>query len=154
MDNLKALGGSKRWGRPKTNAIALHSQDLKEQVLELRKQKYTYLKIGEYLRISKTRAYQIVKEALDIAAGRLKASATDILEVELEHLEDIERTLYSNFERTSDIKIASILLRIVDQRARLLGHYKIPATVSPDERTIKYYVNISPDDLPEPKARY
>lgn len=105
MQEPSSKPGPSSWGRPTTNFIALQAQELKEQFVELRKQRYTFAQISHTLGISKTRAHQIIKETLQEGTEQWQVEAKAMIEIEVESLDLLKNTAWEVFHSTQNLKL-------------------------------------------------
>jgi hypothetical protein len=97
-----------------------------QQALELRVTGTTYVEIGRTLRLSTTRAYQLVRAGMNEVNAELKETAAQLRQMELERLDAIHA---AHWPKRENPRNAEIILRVMERRARLLG-LDAPATTA------------------------
>src|SRR5688572_17008970 len=98
--------------------ITVNSEVNRDRALELRRDGWTYKAIGAELGVSKTRAYEYVREALEDLAKQAHEKAGEIRAIELARLDEMFKSLWPNRETP---RVADSLLRIAQRRSDLLG---------------------------------
>ena len=86
--------------------------------LDLRRAGQSYHTIGSSMRVSKTRAYQLVLRGLEELQTQSKEKAEGVRELELLRLDSI---LLAHWLNRSDPRSADTILRVMERRAKLLG---------------------------------
>lgn len=110
---------------PKQIALA----ERRALVLEYRRQGFSFAEIGGALRISAASAYRdCVVSLADITAE----PARDLLELELLRLDELQMAIYGR-ALDGDLDAINACLKILDQRAKLLGLYR--RTSEPSDST-------------------
>lgn len=110
-----------------TKALTTRQKQLKARKVALTGQAVTlclegwsYLAIGEALKISKTRAFELIDEALKEAAAERMKSANTIIDVELKRLDQMAIGL-SRAANNGDPPAVAAALRVMERRAFYLG---------------------------------
>lgn len=104
--------------------VTVTSEMNRDRALELRRDGWTYQTIATELGVSKTRAYEYVREALEDLAKQAHEKAGEIRAIELVRLDRQTQVLMALLETAADDKkprIVDSLLRIAQRRADLLG---------------------------------
>lgn len=96
------------------------SRERQAQAVELRKAGASYRQIAKTLSITGGRAHQLVTRALDEINTRSVENAEALKRMELERLDEIQVSLWA---ARANPRVADSLLRVVEQRAKLLGLY-------------------------------
>jgi hypothetical protein len=104
--------------RQKAGKSTVRAADRRRKALDLRIAGHTFEVIGKRLKVGKTRAYQLVMEALDEAAKETADKAAELRELELARLEGIIAKLWP---KRNTPRAADSLERLIRARARLLG---------------------------------
>lgn len=92
----------------------------RKTALQLHIEGHTFTVIGERLGVTRQRAHQLVMEQIADAAEERKALAGDALNVDLERIEFVLRSLAPRVERGDD-KASQAYIRALDRRHKLLG---------------------------------
>jgi hypothetical protein len=92
-------------------------RDLTLQALQLRASGATYRQIGDALGIDKQTAWRLVQEE---AAQIAQETAREVLALELARLDRLQMGVWGD-AISGDHKAIEVVLRIMEQRARLLG---------------------------------
>jgi hypothetical protein len=101
---------------PKQIALA----ERRALVLEYRRQGFSFVEIGGALRISAASAYRDCAVSLATITAE---PARDLLELELLRLDDLQMAIYGR-ALGGDLDAINACLKILDQRAKLLGLYR------------------------------
>lgn len=103
-----------------TNSVATAAEKRKK-ALDLRRAGWSYQDIADEVGYAnKGSAHRAVKQGI---AAITRESATELLELELERLDDMFAGLYEA-ARQGDLFSVDRALKIIDQRARFLGLYE------------------------------
>lgn len=119
----------------KTDAISVNTAEKAKQALELRLRGLSYDQIGTAIGMSKSRAHQLVKEAIDDIP---KEAASEVLQMELATLSKLQEVymavalkgaeVQTDFHGTPCLVLADttknaamILMRVLERRAKYLG---------------------------------
>ena len=101
----------------------LNAREKEAKALELRTGGASYQQIADALGMkSRQYAHDVVKRAI---AGIPHEAVAELRAVELARLDEIEMRLRARL-RSGDASVASTLLRLADQRAKLTGIYQAP----------------------------
>lgn len=119
--------------------LAVEVEQRRLKALELRAQGRPYRAIAVDMGISRARAYELVREALDDITQQSKETAEQVREIELDRLDDLHErlTMKLRLQRRKVMnkdnvevmvpdpseKTVDSLLRVAEHRARLLGIY-------------------------------
>lgn len=106
--------------RSKTGPGALRTQDNEARAVAMRRRGSTYEAIGRALDITRQSAHELVKRAMQRAAGELREEASEALALELARLDAMQRVAW-RIARTGDLQAIDRVLRISERRAKLLG---------------------------------
>ena len=110
-------------------------QERVARAFELRKAGKTYRQIAEMLDYSHEQVRKDISTILQSIAAETKASAVDLLSIELARLDDLQFGIWADARRGDKRAIDSVL-RIMERRARLLGldiTRNFNVTITPDE---------------------
>jgi DNA-binding CsgD family transcriptional regulator len=110
-------------------------QERVARAFELRKAGKTYRQIAEMLDYSHEQVRKDISAILQSIAAETKASAVDLLSIELSRLDDLQFGIWADARRGDKRAIDSVL-RIMERRARLLGldiTRNLTVTITPDE---------------------
>lgn len=94
-----------------------HSRTI--QALQLRASGATYRQIGQALGVSEPTAWRLVQQESEAA---IRESAAEVLELELQRLDRMQMGLWPD-AIDGNVRAVEATLRIMDQRAKLLGLY-------------------------------
>lgn len=130
---------TKRKRQRTTEPRNIRAREREVDALTLRKAHWTYEAIGRQLGITRQAAYARVKTALETTREETKALAKEVVELELERLDSLQRGLYQRglrgdlgaldrWEKLSKLRHA--LLGLTPMRAELTG--KDGAPLLPD----------------------
>ena len=111
-------GGSERRLSPRAIAVA----QKRAQAMEYRLQGRTFFDIGKALGVTPGRAHQLVDEAL---AATLQEPAGHLRALALARLEAVMTGVFGKAVN-GDTKAVTIVLKIIDRQAKLLGLYEPP----------------------------
>ncbi|OFP16012.1 hypothetical protein HMPREF2998_00570 [Corynebacterium sp. HMSC065A05] len=112
--------------RAKNKTRTLARAERMAKALKLREGGATYQAIADNLGISLARAYQDVKDGL---ADITREPAEHLLTLELERIDRLWTPLFVKAVK-GDMKATDRLIRLMDQRAKLLGLYRHEVNVS------------------------
>lgn len=98
--------------------ITVNVERNRERALDLRAEGLTYQQIGEKLEISKTRAYELVREALDEVREENNMRAVHLRDLSLRRIYAIRAALWDNRGKHD---VANALARLEQREADLLG---------------------------------
>jgi predicted DNA-binding protein YlxM (UPF0122 family) len=101
-----------------TSPIIVGSERNREKALDLRAEGLTFQEIAEKLEISKTRAYELVKEALDEVREENNIRAVHLRDLSLRRINKIRAKLWDNRGKPDT---AMALVRLEKREAELLG---------------------------------
>ena len=101
----------------KVTPTKIATQEKRAQALSLRKAGATYEQIGQHLGVTKQRAAQMVREAMD---ATIREPADNLRALEDQRLDDLLRGLYAQAVK-GDLGAIDRILRIMERRAKLLG---------------------------------
>jgi hypothetical protein len=104
--------------RQKAGKKRIRNRALVQQALNLRTAGASYDAIGKSLRLSKTRAYELVMDGLAELEEKVKDSAINVRTLEVQRLDAI---ILSHWPTRHLWKSAEILIRVMERRAKLLG---------------------------------
>jgi DNA-binding CsgD family transcriptional regulator len=110
-------------------------QERVARAFELRKAGKTYRQIAEMLDYSHEQVRKDISTILQSIAAETKASAVDLLSIELARLDDLQFGIWADARRGDKRAIDSVL-RIMERRARLLGldiTRNLTVSITPDE---------------------
>jgi hypothetical protein len=129
-------------GRAKTSARAIRLAQRRADVINYRLQRYSFKQIGDELKISPSRAHELCVEYLrDMVPVETRET---VLRLELEKLDMLEAAFAADAAK-ADIPAAEMVLRISNQRAKLLGLY--PDTSKGGHGAV--HVNVSNSAAPD-----
>lgn len=111
-------------GNTSDTAVRVTAKEKQARALELRTGGASYQQIADTLgfRGGATYAHKVVRKAL---ADIPREAVTEYRAVELARLDEVELRLRARL-RQGDVSVASTLLRLSDQRAKLTGIYQAP----------------------------
>jgi hypothetical protein len=109
----------------------IRNRSVVQRALELRVTGATYVEIGCSLRLSTTRAYQLVRAGLGEINAELTETASQLRQMELERLDAIHA---AHWPKRENPRNAEIILRVMERRARLLG-LDAPAKIEQTSQT-------------------
>ena len=112
----------KRAGRLSPRAIAVSQK--RGQAMEYRLQGWTFFDIGKALGVTPGRAHQLVDEALE---ATLQEPAAHLRALALARLEAVMTGVFGKAVN-GDTKAVTIVLKIIDRHAKLLGLYEAGRT--------------------------
>lgn len=101
-----------------TGPITIAVERNRERALDLRAEGFTFQEIAAKLELSKTRAYELVREALDEIREENNIRAANLRDLELRRLDKIQSALWDNRSKPD---VANALIRLSQRRADLLG---------------------------------
>lgn len=104
----------------RTSASTARAIEHREHALALRRAGRSYRAIGEELKISKTRAHQLVSEGLEESREQIMAHADELRAETLSRLDGMLQKVYPNAE-AGDVQAVDRVLKIEERRAKLLG---------------------------------
>lgn len=116
-------------GKTRDKAVTLPRQI---EALELRKVGFSYRAIGEQLGISHEQAHRDVSNELERLAKLRTDKAEELRELELERLDVILANLMQYFLVSPQPQMAMAMLKVTEQRAKLLGLYA-PSEIKIDD---------------------
>lgn len=90
------------------------------EALALASEGWGYKEIGEAIGVSKTRAFQIVKAALEKAQSKIQVNAEGVINLELIRLDQMTIGI-AKPAMAGDLNAIDRMLKIMTQRASLLG---------------------------------
>ena len=122
----------------------LQTARLQLEAVELRIKRYSYQQIANVLNIGKTEAYQLVQTALQETQEMCSEKTDELRALELQSLDELERGLWTRFEKDDDLAAASLILKAKEARAKLTGLNKIEPVVNEYVGT-KVYVTVNLD---------
>jgi Homeodomain-like domain len=105
--------------RQRQSRASAAKRDQTLQALQLRASGATYRQIADVLGIDKMTAWRLVQEE---AASAIQESAREILDLELTRLDRLQMGLWAE-AINGDVAAVDRVLRIMEQRAKLLGLY-------------------------------
>jgi hypothetical protein len=109
-----------------TSAARIELRRKQAGALNLRAQGYSYEQISLHTKRPMNTIYRWVSEAMD---RLIKEPAEQVLRLELGRLDDLQSTCYQSAHH-GDLGAIHMMLRIQDQRCRLLGLYPKEPTVN------------------------
>jgi len=92
----------------------------KRQALDFRMAGFTFQQIGDKLGITKQAAHHLVVEALEETRAKIAESSEQVMQMELDRLDSLWRTVYPQAKQ-GNLGAIDRSLRIMERRARLLG---------------------------------
>lgn len=101
-----------------TGPITIGVERNRERALDLRAEGFTFQEIATKLELSKTRAYELVREALDEVRAENNIRAVQLRDLEVRRLDKIQNALWDNRAKPD---VAMALIRLSQRRADLLG---------------------------------
>ena len=108
--------------RSKNSAQKAKAIDVEREALKLRRQGLTYAAIGDALGMSESGAYYAVDRGLEKATQLVTKEADRLRQLEVQRLDRMQEGLWPTAE-TGDHKSIDRVLRIIAERAKLLGLY-------------------------------
>jgi hypothetical protein len=127
-----------------TAPVVLQTARSQLEAVELRIKRYSYQQIANALGIGKTEAYQLVQTALQETQKMCAEKTDELRALELQSLDELERGLWTRFEKADDLAAASLILKAKESRAKLTGLNKIEPVVNEYVGT-KVYVTVNLD---------
>lgn len=114
-----------------------------EEAFHLRSLSYSYPEIAKILKITPLQAYHCVMRKLKSLQVDFQIASKNVLYLELERLDIMQRALWSKVEN-GDVSAINTSLKIIERRAKMLGldaPEKLETTMA-----VKTYVGISLDE--------
>ncbi|MBV6758366.1 helix-turn-helix domain-containing protein [Rhodococcus opacus] len=108
-------------GKSKTGPEAIERRDLQDEALRLRRQGWSYAKIGDQLGKDRSTVNRYVQDALREIT---KDGAEDVLNTMVSRFDEILEGHYL-LAAAGDKDAAGVVLKIEDRRARLFGLYQL-----------------------------
>jgi hypothetical protein len=105
----------------------LVSAQRKAEAVKLRLRGLSFKTIGARLGVSKQRAHQLVAAALRDALRESQLAAAELLDVELRRTDALWEVMFARVGSRASAAAADVCLRVLAQRARLLGIESHPA---------------------------
>lgn len=115
----------------------MRARERELQAVELRKAGFNYRQIGELLGVSHVAAGKAVKRALKTYSEQTKEATDDFRQLELERLDELNLAFWPKAV-AGDIQAAKLILRVVEQRSRLLGLEAPRPLVAIDQRQVRF----------------
>jgi hypothetical protein len=103
---------------PKTARRRIRNREHLAQAMELRKAGASFQQIGDKLKLTRQRAFQLVSEGLQELNAICTDKAEELRRLDLERLDSLLLSLYP---QRSNPRVADSILRTMERRAKLLG---------------------------------
>jgi hypothetical protein len=103
----------------RTSPKAILAAKRRREALQLRLQSYSYNQIAEHLKISDTQVQRDIERALQ---ETVQEPAQKVFAMEMHRLDELAQAFYMNAVE-GDIPSAQMLLRVMEQRGRMLGFF-------------------------------
>ena len=104
----------------KTSARRVVATERQMQAVKLRKDGYTYARIGEALGITSQSAHELVTSAMRRVRAHCDDDASELIRMELDRMDDMHAALWPD-ALLGDVKKIDRVLSIMARRAKLLG---------------------------------
>lgn len=126
---VTSSGGYQRQRQTSPRRVTAREREL--QAIELRKAGLSYRQIGEALGISHVAAGKAIKRALQKCFEQTREETAELRNLELERLDELNLAFWGK-AMAGDTQAGKLILRVIEQRARLLGLGPLPpATADP-----------------------
>lgn len=102
----------------KVSPRKIETESLIQRAIELRKAGATYEVIGQQLQVSRSRAYQLVLEGLEVIKEQIRGEAGVLIALEVERLDNLLLGLWR--DRTKP-RVVDSILRILERKHKLQG---------------------------------